>query len=103
MMKRYCASFYNYLSQGQQTIFILAENEIQAKETAILYMLNYCGDDYTGDDIDSLIEMDDNYFVTYDQQKARYKQTHNKPLDESVLIWYDKEEDIKEFKSHVNT
>ena len=39
-MKRFVASWYNYIAQETQTEYIEAENEYEARQTMILYMDN---------------------------------------------------------------
>lgn len=71
-MKKYYFIWYNYLAQSEQADFVLAENETEATQIAILIMKFFAGDRFTEDDIITLFELKDDYFYTMDTIKERY-------------------------------
>ena len=93
--KRYIASYYNYIAQEQQTLFIKASNRLEATSTALMLM----GDRYGIDNIDSLTEYEEEYFYTYEEAFDRFKKFYGKDpalpeakWDEEEKEWYYKEE-----------
>jgi hypothetical protein len=71
--KKYYFTWYNYIAQSEQTNFILAENETEAKQIAVLTMKFFAGDKYTIDNIDTIGELNDNYFYTIKDIEEKYK------------------------------
>ena len=70
--KKYYFIWYNYMAQSEQADFVLAENETEATQIAVLIMKFFAGDRFTEDDIITLIELNDDYFYTMDKIKERY-------------------------------
>ena len=77
-MKRYYFTWYNCITQSERAEFILAENEIEAKQIAVLIMKMYGGDKYTVDDIEDIDELNDIYFYTIKDIEKLYKIYHKK-------------------------
>lgn len=72
-MKKYYFNWYNYVAQQDQVDFVLAENETQAKQMAVLIMQFFAGSRYTESDINNIDELSDNYFYTMEELKERYE------------------------------
>ena len=72
-MKRYYFTWYNHIAQQDQTDFVIAENETQARQMAILIMRLFAGSMYDEDAIETLNEMSDGYYYTMDELKKRYE------------------------------
>ena len=72
-MKRYYFTWYNHVAQATITEFILAEDETQAKQMAVLIMKLYGGDLYNINDIENINELNDNYFFTMERLEEKCK------------------------------
>jgi len=93
-LKRYAVSFYNHFAVEQQQIFVLAHNRMEAASIALMEI----GKNATMDDIDSLSEVGDEYYITYEEAFNRYRNKYNQdPVfpdakwDEKEQEWYYKE------------
>ena len=73
IQEKYYFTFYNYIAQEQQMGFVIASSMYQAKQLAILYMRFYCGKDYNEDNIDNINRLDDSYFYSLGDIKAKYE------------------------------
>lgn len=71
--KKYCFTFYNYLSCSDETGFIIASDMHQAKQLAVLYMRFRCGEKYDVDNISCIDELNDGYFYSLGDIKAKYE------------------------------
>lgn len=71
--KKYCFTFYNYLSCSDETGFVVASDMHQAKQLAVLFMRFRCGDKYDADDISCIYELNDSYFYSLGDIKAKYE------------------------------
>jgi len=71
-MKQYCASFFNYIANEQQMVFIKAANSQEACSVALMYLRNFTKKDATLKDIDSIREIEDAMFTDYRQEYKRY-------------------------------
>ena len=72
-MKHFYAVWYNYIAQQNQVEFIVAENEEEVKKTMVLIMRFFGGDSYDEDDIETIDEICDSYFVSRDEILSKYK------------------------------
>lgn len=72
-MKKYYFIWYNHIAQQEVTDFIIAENELQAKQMAVLIMKLYGGDLYGINDIETINELNDNYFFTMERLEEKCK------------------------------
>jgi len=70
--KKYCFTYYNYIACEDQMEFILANNLHQAKQLAVLYMRLRCGNSYNVNNISSIEELNDSYFYSLGDIKAKY-------------------------------
>lgn len=71
--KKYCFTYYNYIACEDQMEFILANDLHQAKQLAVLYMRLRCGNSYNVNNISSIEELDDSYFYSLGDIKAKYE------------------------------
>lgn len=76
-MKQYCASFFNYMANEQQIVFIKAANEEEAYSVALMYLRNFTRKDATLEDIDSIREIEETMFTDYRQEYKRYMHIYN--------------------------
>ena len=72
-MKKYYFTWYNYVTQTNQTDFVLAKDEKEAKQMAVLIMQLFGGSFYKEKHIDILDEVNDNYYYTMDKIKEKYE------------------------------
>lgn len=73
IQQKYYFTFYNYIAQEQQMGFVIASSMYQAKQLAVLYMRFYCGENYNEDNIDNIDKLDDSYFYSLGDIKAKYE------------------------------
>lgn len=75
-MKRYYFTWYNYIAQEEQTDFVLANSETEAKQIAVLIMKYFAGNSYDQDSIENFGEVSDDYYYTMDEMKRRYAKSN---------------------------
>lgn len=92
-MKRYYFTWYNYISQQEQTDFVLAENKKQAKQMAVLIMQFFAGNRRTVEDIDTIDEVKDAYYYTMDELKERYEKFGKEFILPEIELDEDEEDD----------
>lgn len=92
-MKRYYFTWYNYISQQEQTDFVLAENKKQAKQIAVLIMQFFAGNRRTVEDIDTIDEVKDAYYYTMDELKERYEKFGKEFILPEIELDEDEEDD----------
>lgn len=79
-MIRYQLIWYNYIAQEDQVDYILAKDENDAKEIAILWIKLWVGHDYSfaESSISSLSEFSESYDITRESVMEYYKQRNQK-------------------------
>lgn len=77
-LKKYEITWFNYIANGTEIIHILAEDEEKAKEAAVYVMKRFGGDKYDASDIESVIEVEDDDYITLEEAKEIYEKTKRK-------------------------
>lgn len=91
-MKKYYFTWYNRIAQETQTDFVEAENEMDAKQVAVLIMKFFGGDVYGQYDIETLNEYTERYFYTFNDIITKYRRC-GKTVEIPVIREDDENED----------
>lgn len=78
MASRYQLIWYNYIAQETRVDYIIAEDEDDANEIAIMHMAMYVGKDKAEDALESLSECDKFYDITRQSVEAYWKKKEGK-------------------------